>query len=67
MSSREQVEVNKGTDLLGQGGTWWPETYKGCGAPRATCPYIQEACGAATLWLKSLGHQALREALPFPT
>lgn len=54
MSSREQVEVNKRTDLLDQGGAWWPETYNGCGAPRATCPSIQEARGAATLWLKTV-------------
>lgn len=69
MSSRKQVLISKWTDLLGPRRSLVTrnlQRLRGSGS-WATCPSIQEACGAATLWLKSLGCQAVREALRFPT
>lgn len=59
VSSREQVEVNKRTDLLGQGGTWCPETYNGCGAPKGHVSLYP-----GSLWCSHFEAKELRPSSP---
>lgn len=62
--SEEQVEVSEQTDLLGQGGL---KSYRGCGAPGPRVLLSRKLMVQSLHGLKSLGCEALQEALPFPT